>query len=311
MLDAQPSRGHRYLKSPFTPLGEFSERARGVALVLTAGVFWSFAGLAVRMIETANEWQILFFRSISLVAFLILYFLLVRRGETIKVFRECGWIGFLAGLSLGIAFCAWIHALTHTTVANALFLLSTSPFFAALLGWWILSERVAVSLLWFIGLAILGVAVMVVEGYQLGTLVGTTMGILAAVGFGFFAVLLRKGRSNDLVPAVFWAGLSAIVISGTVILLTPTNFVITAWDFMFCALMGVFQVGLGLIIFTRGARYLPAAEITLLSLTEIVLGPVWVWMVIGEVPGVLTVVGGTIVLLSIAGQAFFTLRTPR
>ncbi len=149
---------------------------------------------------------------------------------------------------------------------------------------------------------------MVVEGYQLGTLLGSIMGILAAIGFGVFAVLLRKGRSSDLVPAVFWAGFCAAVIAGTIIAVTPSTFHITAWDYMFCALMGVFQVGLGLIIFTHGARYLPAAEITLLSLTEIVLGPLWVWLVIREVPGILTVLGGFIVLSAIAGQAYFTLR---
>lgn len=296
------------LIKPFAPRAHLSDRAKGVSLVLTAGIFWSFAGLAVRMIEFANEWQILFFRSVALVSFLSLYFLVFHRSRLISVFRQCGWVGFFAGLCLGIAFCAWIHALTHTTVANALFLLSTSPFFAALLGWWILSERVSPSLLWFITLAIFGVLVMVVEGYQLGTMIGSIMGILAAIGFGFFAVLLRMGRSSDLVPAVFWAGFCAIVISGSVILLTPTTFSITGSDLMYCVLMGVFQVGLGLIIFTRGARYLPAAEITLLSLTEIVLGPLWVWLVIREVPGILTIVGGAIVLSAIAGQAYFTLR---
>lgn len=292
------------------PFLRLSDRARGVTLVLTAGVFWSFAGLAVRLIEDANEWQILFFRSVSLIAFLSLYFIVIRRRKTIQVFKECGWAGFIAGLALGTAFCAWIHALTHTTVANALFLLSTSPFFAALLGWWILGEKVSVALFWFIALAIFGVAIMVMEGYQLGTLFGTIMGIIAAIGFGLFAVLLRKGRSSDLVPAVFWAGFWAIVISGTVIFFSSARFEITANDMLYCALMGVFQVGLGLIIFTRGARYLPAAEITLLSLTEIVLGPLWVWLVVGEVPGLLTVIGGFVVLSAIAGQAFYTIRSP-
>ena len=298
------------MNTPLAPFLGLSDRARGVTLVLTAGVFWSFAGLAVRLIEDANEWQILFFRSVSLIAFLSLYFIVIRRRKTIQVFKECGWAGFFAGLALGTAFCAWIHALTHTTVANALFLLSTSPFFAALLGWWILGEKVSVALFWFIALAIFGVAIMVMEGYQLGTLFGTIMGVTAAIGFGLFAVLLRKGRSSDLVPAVFWAGFWAIVISGTVIFFSSARFEITANDMLYCALMGVFQVGMGLIIFTRGARYLPAAEITLLSLTEIVLGPLWVWLVIGEIPGLLTVIGGFVVLSSIAGQAFYTIRSP-
>ncbi len=296
------------LNTQITPLGNLSDRAKGVTLVLTAGIFWSFAGLAVRLIEFANEWQILFYRSTSLMAFLAVYFLLFKRGRIIATFRDCGWIGFIAGLSLGIAFCAWIHALTHTTVANALFLLSTSPFFAALLGWWILSERVSASLIWFIALASSGVGVMVAEGYQLGTLLGTIMGIIAAFGFGIFAVLLRKGRTTDLVPAVFWAGFCATIISTIVISLSSATFEITGRDFSLCALMGIFQVGLGLVIFTRGAKYLPAAEITLLSLTEIVLGPVWVWLAIGEVPGVLTIVGGFIVMSAITGQAYLTLR---
>ena len=242
------------MNTPLAPFLGLSDRARGVTLVLTAGVFWSFAGLAVRLIEDANEWQILFFRSVSLIAFLSLYFIVIRRRKTIQVFKECGWAGFFAGLALGTAFCAWIHALTHTTVANALFLLSTSPFFAALLGWWILGEKVSVALFWFIALAIFGVAIMVMEGYQLGTLFGTIMGVTAAIGFGLFAVLLRKGRSSDLVPAVFWAGFWAIVISGTVIFFSSARFEITENDMLYCALMGVFQVGLGLIIFTRGAR---------------------------------------------------------
>ena len=286
----------------------YENRNKGVILVLTAGIFWSFAGLAVRLIEFANEWQILFFRSSTLVCFLTCYFLVARKGRIIATFRNCGILGFLAGLTLSIAFCAWIFALTHTTVANALFLLSTAPFFAAFFGWLILNERVAMSLLWFIALAICGVGVMVAEGYHLGTLWGSIMALIAGVGFGVFAVLLRKGRNTELVPAVFWAGFCATIISGGIILGTETTFDINLRDWLLCASMGVFQVGVGLVIFTHGSRYLPAAEITLLSLTEIVLGPVWVWLAIGEVPGNWTVVGGIIVLSAIAGQAFFTIR---
>lgn len=286
----------------------YENRDKGVILVLTAGFFWSFAGLAVRLIEFADEWQILFFRSTTLVAFLTIYLLATRRRAVIKTIGNCGWIGFVAGVSLSFAFCSWIHALTHTTVANALFLLSTAPFIAAFAGWWLLRERATSVLIWFILLATVGVAVMVAEGYQVGTLFGTIMGLLSATGFGFFAVFLRMGRNSDLVPAVLWAGVCATVISGTIILLTGTGFEISLRDWTLCAFMGVFQVGIGLVIFTHGAKYLPAAEITLLSLTEIVLGPVWVWLVIREVPGVLTIIGGAIVLSAIAGQSFYTLR---
>ena len=287
---------------------QYDNRGKGVFLVLTAGVFWSFAGLAVRLIEFANEWQILFFRSTTLVAFLTLYLLVTHGRAMIDVIRKCGKIGFIAGFSLSLAFSCWIHALTHTTVANALFLLSTAPFIAALVGWWILKERVSSSLLWFILMASVGVAVMVAEGYQFGTLFGTIMALIAATGFGVFAVFLRMGRNTDLVPAVLWAGICATIISGTMILITGSGFEINLRDWSLCAAMGIFQVGVGLVIFTHGAKYLPAAEITLLSLTEIVLGPIWVWLVVQEIPGILTVVGGAIVLSAIAGQSYFTLR---
>ena len=273
-------------------------------LVLTAGVFWSFAGLAVRLIEHATEWQILFYRSSTLVAFLISYLLITRRGRFFAAIRNCGIVGFCAGATLSLAFCAWIHALTHTTVANALFLLSTAPFFAAVFGWWILGERVSFTLFWFMLLALCGVGVMVAEGFQLGTLFGTAMGLAAGIGFGVFAVLLRKGRNTELVPAVLWAGICATLLSGGIVYGADLSFLISARDWLLCASMGIFQVGVGLVIFTHGSRYLPAAEITLLSLTEIILGPIWVWLVIQEVPGHLTV----IVLLAIGGQSWFTLR---
>lgn len=287
---------------------EYENRAKGVVLVLTAGFFWSFAGLLVRLIEFANQWQILFYRSLMLLVFLLFYLLISRRSQFIASFKDCGWLGFSAGAALSLAFCTWIWALTNTTVANALFLLSTAPFIAAFAGLWILGERVAKSLIWAIFIAIFGVGVMVAESYQFGTLFGTVMGLLSATGFAFFAVLLRKGRNTDLVPAVFWAGVCAAIIAGVMILVTESEFQVSLRDFLLCATMGVFQIGVGLVIFTHGSRYLPAAEITLLSLTEIILGPIWVWLVIQEVPGVLTLVGGLIVLSAIGGQAYFTLR---
>ncbi len=289
---------------------DYEDRKKGVALVLIAGTFWSFAGLAVRLIESASEWQILFYRSATLLCFLVCCLLVSKKGRIIAVLRNCGWMGFWAGFVLSIGFCAWIFALTHTTVANALFLLSTAPFFAAIFGWLMLGERVCISLVWFIAVAICGVGLMVAEGYQLGTVSGSLFALVAGAGFGLFAVFLRKGRNTELEPTVLWAGLCAAAIGGLIIALSEgaAGFQVSLRDGLLCASMGVFQVGLGLVIFTHGAKHLPAAEITLLSLTEIVLGPLWVWLVIGEIPGVLTIAGGGIVLAAIAGQAFVTLR---
>lgn len=276
--------------------------------MLTAGVFWSSAGLMVRLVEFADEWAILFYRSTALATFLVAYLLVMRRGQVVASIRSSGVVAASAGFVLSLAFCAWIFALTHTTVANALFLLSTSAFIAAILGWWLLKEKVSASTWLFIVIATLGVGIMVFEGFQLGTLFGSLMGLCAATGFAVFAVLLRWGKRSDLVPVVFWAGFFASILSGGMILLTHGDFGISLRDWSLCATMGVFQVGCGLIAFTQGAKYLPAAEITLLSLTEVVLGPIWVWLVIHEVPGTLTLIGGAVVLGALAAQAWRTMR---
>ena len=283
-------------------------RKKGVALVLTAGIFWSFAGLAVRLIEHAVEWQILFYRSTTLVGFLCCYILVARRGKFIASIQDGGTLAIKAGFWLSLAFVAWIYALTNTTVANALFMLSTAPFLAAIIGRLILKEVVLPSTWFFVALTTAGVGVMVIEGLQLGTLFGTAMGLCAAIGFALFAVQLRQGRQTDLVPFVLWAGFFASLWAGTMILLTSESFGISMRDWLLCASMGVFQVGVGLVIFSHGSRHLSAAEITLLSMTEIVLGPLWVWLVIKEMPGFLTLIGGGIVMSAIAGQAIRTLR---
>ncbi len=283
-------------------------RKKGVALVLTAGIFWSFAGLAVRLIEHAVEWQILFYRSTTLVGFLCCYILVARRGKFVASIQDGGTLAIKAGFWLSLAFVAWIYALTNTTVANALFMLSTAPFLAAIIGRLILKEVVLPSTWFFVALTTAGVGVMVVEGLQLGTLFGTAMGLCAAIGFALFAVQLRQGRQTDLVPFVLWAGFFASLWAGAMILLTSESFGISMRDWLLCASMGVFQVGVGLVIFSHGSRHLSAAEITLLSMTEIVLGPLWVWLVIKEMPGFLTLIGGGIVMSAIAGQAIRTLR---
>ena len=283
-------------------------RKKGVALVLTAGIFWSFAGLAVRLIEHAVEWQILFYRSTTLVGFLCCYILVARRGKFVASIQDGGTLAIKAGFWLSLAFVAWIYALTNTTVANALFMLSTAPFLAAIIGRLILKEVVLPSTWFFVALTTAGVGVMVVEGLQLGTLFGTAMGLCAAIGFALFAVQLRQGRQTDLVPFVLWAGFFASLWAGAMILITSESFGISMRDWLLCASMGVFQVGVGLVIFSHGSRHLSAAEITLLSMTEIVLGPLWVWLVIKEMPGFLTLIGGGIVMSAIAGQAIRTLR---
>ena len=280
-----------------------SNYPKGVILVLLAGTCWSFAGLVIRLTENVAEWQILFYRSLFLVITLWLYLVIKNGRQVFAVFKAAGKTGCIAGMILATGFASWIFAITHTTVANALFVLACSSFIAAILGQIVLKERVRFSTWLYMSVAASGVAIMVIEAIGIGTLLGNLFALGAATSFAVFAVALRKGKNTDMTPAVCWAGLWALGIGAVMMLSKDMAFIISLRDLALCASLGVVQVGLGLILFTAGSRYVPTAEMVLLSLTEVVLGPVWVWLVIDEIPTLYTMVGGVIVLGAIASQA--------
>jgi len=293
------------------PLNSDPAYSRGVVLVLLAGVCWSIAGLVVRLIHDAGEWTILFYRSLALVLILVLYIALRNGATVLPAFRAAGRTAALAGAFLSAGFACWIFAMTHTTIANALFVLSASPFLAALLARLVLGESVRRVTLVCMAASMIGIGVMVVEGVALGTLAGNLFALGAAAGFAAFSVTLRAGRGVDMTPAVCWAGIWATLLAAAVLLATGRGFAISVHDLGLCVLMGWVQVGLGLILYTIGSRHLPAAELTLLSLTEVVLGPVLVWLGVGERPSMLTLVGGAIVLGALAAQALSGVRRRR
>ncbi len=285
--------------------------SKGIALVLVAGSFWSIAGLVVRLMHQTDEWQILFYRSIALIVTLLIYLAFNNGRGLVNSFREAGSVAVLAGAFLSVTFTCWIFAMTHTTIANALFVLSAAPFLTAILARWVLKEYVQPSTWMFMLLATSGVAVMVGEGIAIGTLTGNLFALCAATGFAAFSVTLRKGKAVDMTPAVCWAGVWSGLFGALMLLNTEYQFALSVHDILLCSLLGCVQVGLGLILYTAGSRYVPATEITLLSLTEVVLGPIWVWLGVGETPSHLTLVGGGIVLSAIVAQAIHGIRRKR
>ena len=150
---------------------------------------------------------------------------------------------------------------------------------------------------------------MVWEGFAGGNPLGNLTALMAASGFAGFTVALRWGKTRDMRPAVCWAALFTLAVAGFMIVLGGAGgFAISAWDLGLCIVMGMIQIGAGLLVYTAGSRHLPAAELALLALTEVVLGPIWVWLGIGETPSLATLLGGAIVLCAIAGNALSGLR---
>lgn len=275
----------------------------GVLFVFAAGILWSTVGLGIRMIEDAVVWQILLYRSISMSLFLYAI-IRIRSGESpfIQIHRT-GYPVIIAGLSLVAAYSGGIYSIQNTSVANAMLLFATAPFMAAVLGWIVLRERVRFATWIAILVAVGGIATMVADKSGSVVLKGSLAALGSALGFAVFTVALRWGRTGEMLPAVFLSGLFAIATTLVICLGLGLPLVLNPNDGGIAMGMGVFQVGAGLILYTLGSRSLPAAELALLSLAEVLLGPLWVWLFLGETASVNTLIGGMVLLAAIAGNA--------
>ena len=282
---------------------EVSSYKNGVFFVFAAGVLWSTVGLGIRLIEEAVVWQILLYRSISLT--LLLYLVIrLRTGESpfVQIYR-IGSPAIIAGLALVAAYSGGIYAIQNTSVANAMLLFATAPFMAAVLGWVVLGEPVRTATWIAIVVALGGIAIMAADKSGGVVLNGSLAALGSALGFAVFTVALRWGRTGEMLPSVFLSGLFAIGITFAICQFAGLSVVISIHDGSVAMGMGVFQVGAGLILYTLGSRSLPAAELALLSLAEVLLGPIWVWLFLGETASIYTLFGGTILLAAIAGNA--------
>lgn len=284
---------------------------RGRLLVFLAGIFWSTGGLLVRLAETANSWQIVFYRSLFVEPFLLAVLALRNRGKVVETVRRAGGRAVLGGLFLGGAFTCFVLALEKTSVANVLFVLSAIPFLAAIGGCVILGETVR-RVTWAM-MAVGAIGLFIMVGGEIGGegMAGLVLGFAAALCFSAYTVALRSGQTRDMTPAVCWAGFFGALYAGTAILFEGGSFTVPAYDLGICLTMAVGQIGFGLLAYTAGSKVVPAAELGLISLTEVVFGPVWVWLVVDEVPHRETLIGGGILLLAIAANALTGMRRKR
>jgi drug/metabolite transporter (DMT)-like permease len=270
------------------------------AEILVAGVAFSLGGLLIRQIEVADAWQILFYRSGFLALGLALYIAWRTQGAVLDNLRQAGPAGILGGLCLGISMIAFVWAVTHTTVANTLFILAASPFVAAALGWLLIGERVRARTWSTMLLAGLGIGVMVADGLVLGHVAGQLAAVICTLGIGGLNVTLRWRRHIDMTSTVLYAAMFSGLVGGLVA--APSGFAVPLADVGWCLAYGGPIMILGLALYTHGGRFVPAAEVALLSLSEVALGPVWVWLALDERPSQLSLAGGAVVLAAVVTQ---------
>ena len=273
-----------------------SNQISSVYYVFIAGTLWSSMGLGIRLIENANVWQILLYRSVGLVIFLYLFLSIKNPQNPLVSALKSNASVYVAAIGLFVAYSGGIYSVQNTTVANAMLLFACAPFMTAILGYLFLKERVAFYTIFAITFAMVGITVMVLENIGKTSFSGGVAGVISAFGFSIFTIALRWGKGADMLPSVLLSGLLAIFLTSGICLNQNLTFILSWRDAILALGLGVFQVGLGLILYTYGSKTLPAAELTLLSLSEVLLGPFWVWLFIGEKASLLTLLGGSILL---------------
>lgn len=275
----------------------FTPHLKGLLLMLGASLCWSTGGLFVRSVSIPNSWEIAFWRSLSMGVFLLVWLSFRYTGNVRRAVVAIGPGGFLAGLCMAASFLGFILAVTQTTVAHTLVIISTTPFLAALFGRVFLGELVPVRRYVAMSIALTGIVAMCLDSFTAGTLAGSIIAGGCAVAFAACVILLRHSQARaDMTPAI----LVAAIISSAVALPFSLPFQAAWQDIGTLACMGTLQGGLGCLLMTLAARYITAVEVSLLALLETILGPLWVWIGVGERPSDLAIIGGLVVVASLA-----------
>ncbi len=274
-----------------------------IPIVLVAGIFWSFGPYVVRHIDQAHlvPWQYLFTR--GLVIFILLnIFLYLEEGKNFyKNYSKIGYSGLIGGTGLAIAMTTFIWSITNTSAAITLLCLAAMPFITALLGFLFLKEKISVSVWVSIIIATIGIIVMSTDTGSKGNLIGLLFGLSSAMGFAIFSVTLRWKKETPKFTTVAIAGILCSIFSALMIIVNNQNFLSSGYNQSLFATHGTL-VCIGLILFSIGSKSIPAAELTLLSLTEVIGGIFWVWLPwlgINEIPGTNTIIGGFLIFISI------------
>ena len=271
----------------------------GVALVIAAGVLWSSQGLIFRQIDTAGTWATLFWRSVGMLPTLLLWQVMHHGRAALGGFAAMGFAGVLGGLGLVGAFGGAIYAIQSTTIANAVFLFTASPFLAAVLGLLLLGERVRPETWAAMVVGVVGIFVMVREGLETGALAGNIAALLSALGFATFTVMLRWRKVADTMPIVILGAIFSLVAGAVVAGAVGQPLAVPVSDALWAMAMGAGTLTGGMILYGLGSKVIPAGELALLSNIEVVLAPIFVWAFLGETASANTFIGGAVLLAAV------------
>jgi drug/metabolite transporter (DMT)-like permease len=284
-------------------------RRRAILLMIVAPTLWSIAGVLTRHMDAARGFEITFWRSLFSGLFVAAALVLTQGApRAMATVRAVGWHGVASGMMWCVMFTSFMIALTKTTVANTLIVMSVSPLLTAFLAWIFLKQRIPPRTWFAIVAAFIGILWMFVHGmsevggqHLLGMLIACAVPVAAAVNL---IVIKRAGHGIDLIPAV----LLGSVFSALLMLPLALPLQASLHDIGILAVLGFFQLGLPCMLMVRAAKSLSAPEVSLLALLEVLLGPLWAWLGAGEVPAGETLVGGAVVMAALVLNELAALR---
>ena len=274
-----------------------------IPVVLFAGLVWSFGPLVVRYMDNPQlvPWQYIFGRGLTIFILLNLYLFFEEGKNFYKNYYKIGLSGVIGGSGLGIAMITFIYSITNTSAAVTLLCLAAMPFFTALLAFLFLKEKISLSVWISILIASVGIIIMALDNTGEKSLTGFVFGLTSSLGFSVFSVTLRWRKETPKFTTVAFSGLFCFVFASVIILSNDLKFFSTSYNGVLFSLHGTL-VCFGLILYSIGSKAIPAAELTLLSLTEVVGGIFWVWVPIfgiNEVPSTNTIIGGFFLFVSL------------
>ena len=274
-----------------------------IPVVLFAGLLWSFGPLVVRYMDNPQlvPWQYIFGRGLTIFILLNLYLFFEEGKNFYKNYFKIGLSGMIGGSGLGVAMITFIYSITNTSAAVTLLCLAAMPFFTALLAFLFLKEKISLNVWISIVIATAGILIMALGNTSEKSLIGFVFGLTASIGFSVFSVTLRWRKETPKFTTVAFAGFFCVIFSSIAIITNDLVFFSSSYNGTLFSLHGTL-VCFGLILYSIGSKAIPAAELTLLSLTEVIGGIFWVWLPlfgINEVPTTNTIIGGFFLFISI------------
>ena len=278
----------------------FLYKIPGYILLLFGGFCLSWGGFIIRLFEEASVWQILLLRSLFFMIALLIFLILTYKKNTLNIIKDAGYPAVLGGLVMSLSFIAFVVAMSSTSVANVVFIISTQTMFLAVFGYFYLKEKISFISFFSIFLAMAGIIIMVGDSLLTGSFFGNMVALAIPINFSILVMIIRKNQNLDMVPAIFYSGIFSIVYG----LVLSDSFSFTGNDILMGFFLGVPQLAFGFICITIGSRTTRSTTIGLLMLTETLFAPIWVWLFLNEIPPFSVLIGGIIIILAIILKSF-------